>query len=391
MIEPTYSPQQENILQACLVAMQSGASLKDCLAQYPNEATWLKSALLVSSLMVRLPARELPAPNVARLEERLLATFEKQTLPKAKVLRPAPTIWAGWQRAAAMVVTVLAFGFLGGTGTVMASANSQPTDALYSVKRAWESVIVLIAEWIGRLDDVWAHLAQVRYEELLAMRERGTLQPEHLNALNIALENALLLADSETRPQVFMLVSQVQPTLSTLEPLAQSTEYSRLSLLLTVQFTPNGTLEWESLPAEAPSDNTSNVLIDPTATLFMVTLPTETPASTPSSTPTATSTPRFAPTATRIPAITLTNTPTPTLTQIVIATATHTLTPLPLPGLSQTRVIRPTETPSGTNPSIISSATPRPGDSQESPFIRLTFEAVYMTQTAEAQATEETP
>lgn len=391
MTEDNFSQIQENILEACLNAMRDGASVSDCLKLYPDDADWLTDALMVARLLDRLPARQLSVPAVGRIEDKLMQAFEAQARP-ARIVRP--NVWAGLQRAVAVVVLVFALALMGGTGTVMASATSQPTDTLYPVKRAWENVIVLLAELLNRVADVWAHLAQVRYEELEGLRQRGLPLLDFIDDFNNALENAVLLANADTRDSLLALMQEAQSTLGALGALEGAPQLVRMERLLSAQPAPNGGLMWaDPAPMLTPTPlEMAQTTATPTPTTAQVLQATATPSFTPtvtaSLTPTATNTARFSPTATRTPTPQEpTATATATATRFLPASPTATLTPLPLPlpNVGQPSIV--VTVLSGTPALPTLTPTRRAGD-VESPFTRPTFEAAYMTQTAEAASTE---
>lgn len=393
-----------DILELCLQALAHGDTIETCVARYPQQARWLLPALQTARLIEKTaPTDSLDLPTSTRLESRLMAQFDsaypaKNTL-KTPVLSPT---FQPLQRWVAVLIVAFGLALLGGTGTVMASANSMPNDTLYSVKRAWELFIVQVASFIGRLDEVWAHLAQVRYEEWVYMQSQGLPDDALLEALTLALENAFLWADSDTAPTVMRLVEMLNAS-SGLTTRPQTSQVLALRALLRVQWSPDGQLQF-SVPAgfsTLPAPPT--VFLSPTPAIGQLVLPsatpellvflTHTPTHTATFAPSATYTPRFAPTATRtpiVPTLAPTATPTLTVTPIQVASATPTLTPLPMLGL--TAVLLPTVTPLGhvapaSADPLVPTATPSNGRI-ESPFVRQTYQAVYITQTAEAQSTE---
>jgi hypothetical protein len=153
----------DDIFEVCWQAIQAGESTLDaCLRQYPAHADDLKRDLTLAMAIEKLPQPVISQSSEDVLEARLRqqfraqypeATAKKQTTQQERVLRPRPSFWLG-KSAAAVVLAFLMF--LGGTGTaVAASANSMPDQPLYQVKRLWESVVVIIAQVVGNLDDVW--------------------------------------------------------------------------------------------------------------------------------------------------------------------------------------------------------------------------------------------
>jgi hypothetical protein len=371
--QPSVSPLDE-LLEDALEQLAQGHSVEDVLRRRP-EARPLELTLRLAQAMRQAAPQPLPQAQVARLEQRWRAA------PPAA--RRAP-LWAGMSRAAAVVVAALAIALAGTTGTVAASASSMPNDTLYPVKRAWELLVAFIASLFQRADDVWLHLATVRYEELLYLLGQQIADEGALEDVNVALMQARLVADEQTAPLVERLAERVRATVLAETRWRSTPAYAEALTILQALPTPEPAVPLPAatstptptqMPSETPTPRPSET---PTLT------PTQMPSETPTPRPSATS--RFPATATRTPEPTATHTPAPAVRQS--ATPTLTLTPLPLPG-----TMRPSQTPVPTSTPIVlggATATPNPND-PVSPFIRLTLEPIYMTQTAEAAAQTQEP
>lgn len=390
MTERDFTPEQLNILEQCLSALSAGQmSISDCLAQYPQHATWLKPELTVAHLATRLNAPAMPASNVDALEARLMKRFDtkqQREKPANNIIR-FPGFFAG--KAAAVLVLVLLMG-LAGTGTVAASAQSKPDDVLYSVKRAWEDIIVLLATLFGQVDDVWLHLAKERADDVMYLDDKDTLTLDALMDLQRALENAILLSDADTGVALVSFMESTGNMLAQKSPtITLQTSYDRVQHLLTPRYDENGrlTLINTAEPViETPVAATATMIA--TATQTVTDLPTETPlpAATATDTQMPTRTPRFAATATRTP-VAPTALPSATATEIRISpTATWTALPLPDGFVTGTP---PPDSPSGNNSGNRASATP--GTDGQPLFLRETERAVFMTQTAIADDNFGTP
>src|SRR5215218_1355039 len=62
-----------DILQTCLVRIDAGASVDECLAAYPQQREALEAPLTAAMQLRRLPRPALPAATQAALETRMLA------------------------------------------------------------------------------------------------------------------------------------------------------------------------------------------------------------------------------------------------------------------------------------------------------------------------------
>lgn len=382
-------PRLSIILETCLEAIQSGqATFQECLERYPSEAPLLKKELHLALLATRLKSTVMSDEAVARLETRLRARFQqtmKSTSQLQVMRRAAPWQFAGKWAAAVLIVFLVALG--AGGGTVAASSSSLPGDPLYGVKRAWESVIVFVASLVGRVDDVWLHLAQVRFEELIKLAEAGRLTSVQLDDFSASLETAIRLADAETTPRLVGFMMNAESHLQ-LVPLATQAlpGYMRMKTLLKPHFDSTGRLQVRqvitTIQPMAPTPTAIPVAASatPTATATFTATPTLT--ATPTNTPIPpTETPRYPPTATRTP----TTEP----------TATWTITPSPTPTLTWTALplgsTLPTPTPVNPNqgPGLPQVSTPVTPVGSAPLFVRETQAAVYATQTAIARGTVE--
>lgn len=392
--------EQQTLLETCLDAILTDRqTLEQCLAQYPDEADWLKTALQAALLTARLEPPAMGADRVAALESRLLAHYDEQVIPRqasvpethrrtgGRILQFPQTAMG---KAAAAVVLVFLLTLGTGGGTVAAAASATPDDTLYAVKRAWEDFIAMLATLIGEADDVWLHLAQERLNDLEYLRERDQLTDTSLMDFYTALEKAILNASDTTGTDLVTLMLRTSDSLTASPPPAQALqdEYDRVLVLLEPRFDNQGNL---TLPAAPPLTPEPSV-VEATATMPVTNTPvmatetmvlTLTATLTPTDLP-ATSTPRLPATATRTP------TPAPTETATLTATLEPTLTWTPLASpqgiASRTPVV-----PTAINIQPEPQATATISDGGGPIFIRATERAVFATQTAIAEDNFGTP
>lgn len=419
----------EDLFAECADALMAGQwTLADCLQRYPEHTDALRQdlALVVALLAERVEAPPLRAETRQR-QEAFLRQALQQTLTNAKpAARPlsqsAPrrSVQFMWNRAAAMLALVLFGTLFAGGGVVAASASALPHEPLYSVKRAWESVVLFFASLFGQADDILLHLAQTRLDESLRLEALDLLDPADLEVLDEAFTAAIQRADAQSAPQVLSVVTAILPQLDALPPaLSASPQYARLRQTLHIRLdetsglltpalavnveipkpsaTPSALASPSAVPAVSPTPalsqdaiavtlTSSALSLTQTAQALSLTQTQQAAFTAPRTLPSATPTSRFAPTATRTPSPvpSATASPTPTLPS---ATPTLTLTPLG----RDTSVPRPSLTPTALIQHIIFTPTPI-GFDPESPFVRETQQAAYLTQTAialTAAATED--
>lgn len=414
-------PEFHEIFQQCVDAVLRGEqTIADCLQHYPAYAQDLKRELQIALLTARLKSPALAADHVDALEARLRtqiaaklgvqALDETQSRSARSVTqstrsarpatatrrrKPAAVGFAPWQRIAAVIAIVFLLTLGSGTGLVAASANTIPGDTLYPVKRLWEAIILLFSPLTGQVDDLWLHLAETRLDELTRLQQTGQFESAAFDDLYTATSNAIQYADAQTTPALIAFLAHASSVLARF----QTTPAVRLAYMRTFQLMQaapgaNGRIQLPNtaLPTMTPTPSlTPIVIFTPTATE----LPSATPSVTPSETPvpaTATSTPvpptrtpRIPPTNTKTPSPTPTITPSPTPSP----TPTLTWTPLPLPpSITPQPGTRPTEYFLPGNPTPASNPNQRQTDEY---FVRQTQQAVYQTQTAQPQQTQEAP
>lgn len=384
-------------------------SLESCLEKYPQYAAELKPLLQTVLLTQRLKKPVMSAARVDALQERLMKAFpdaptqHEDETPTLPVRRPVVIFPAWMGRSAAIVALILLATFGAGGGTVAASANSVPGETLYSIKRAWENLILLVASLIGRMDDMHLHLAHVRWEELQTLSQREQPIPDFawqsfLQSFSVAYQEADAQAQRDLRR---VLTDIEQSADQTVLPANYRADLLMILYQGDQALIPSATQEAAATPIIVlPAISTSTPI--PTEDLIVLGTPTRLPIMVVDATATRTPTPSRTPT----PTLTPSSTARP-LTALPSPTATYTRLPLSIP--SQV-IVLPTQ-PDGSSISVTNSPDvpllpPDPGSGEEDPIvppmgtfdpiIRPTMRAVYATQTAlangaEQSATPDTP
>ncbi|MDX2077192.1 MAG: hypothetical protein SFZ02_12225 [bacterium] len=341
MTNPTDDhPDYADILATCLdMVLSKRATIETCVAEYPHYADSLRQELSIALLITKLKPPTLSDNKVASIEARLM-----KSLPSQKVLRPH---FGMIRRNVAAIFLIIVVIFAGSAGTVAASADALPGDALYGVKRWWESVVVFIATIVGDTETVLIQLAETRLDEMTRLAEIGGDSSQNLSDLASAIENVLRYNSDLTSREVnflqathrFLIGSSVVDS-----PLAQNM-LDEIAPFLTV------------IPERPPaSDMSSDSPMTPT--------PTATVAPSVVLSPTATASP--------IESITQVFTPTPSATSRIPPTPTRTATPTATPTKTVLAPIVPTSTPTWT---AYPTSTPAPTITPSMPVIGITATA----------------
>ena len=125
----------DNILNECLErVLTGGETVEECLAAYPELAAELES-LLRTSLVAREATAIKPRP-----EFRERAGYQFQAAVREAAARPKRGFFS-WQPQWVTAVVIVIVVLLAGSGTVAASGDSMPDEALYGVKLAGDGTI----------------------------------------------------------------------------------------------------------------------------------------------------------------------------------------------------------------------------------------------------------
>ncbi len=164
--------------------MEAGESLEECLERYPDQAEALRPLLTLAVHIRKLPFPQVrpEAAQVAR--ERMLTQIQAHkttrvhslwTLPQNLYERAAQVIHGkesvNMKLVPRLITALLLVCLLGGVLVVNVSANSLPGDALYGVKRAWESAQVTFTSGQTRTQ-VQARQAAERVKEIAVLQEQ---------------------------------------------------------------------------------------------------------------------------------------------------------------------------------------------------------------------------
>jgi hypothetical protein len=197
----------DQILDICLDRLQTGATVADCLASYPQHAAQLAPLLQVASHLETPAGPTMSDQGLRAGEARLLAQAARLrarrkagTLPVAGLIRRLA--------AAGIAGLVLVCGMLG-VGTV--SAASLPDSPLYPVKQATEAVVTWAAFTPQLQTTVHLAWAERRLDEAEALLARdGTVDPAVLAALERETEQALAAAEQSGPDQLAAVAAQTE-------------------------------------------------------------------------------------------------------------------------------------------------------------------------------------
>jgi len=189
--------------QQCLDMSRRGASLKECLDQFPQYADELEPLLLAATGSAESSGPVMPAEMRSRLRGWVLSEWDRQHQPR----RPRWSFslfsprWAMATAAAVVMVMVLA----GGVGTAAAAQDAIPGTALYPVKQLEEEARL----WITRSPEVkvarYGDLVRERAQELRILAGRGDAEATsvavsrmegHIRDVSLLLEDQAAPAES---------------------------------------------------------------------------------------------------------------------------------------------------------------------------------------------------
>ncbi|MFC1847043.1 DUF5667 domain-containing protein [Chloroflexota bacterium] len=178
----------ENILSICIEDIKAGRStLERCLAQYPSIRGQLEPLLKIALSIQEPPPFQPTSDFKIRAKVQLMDYIhDSNKAKKSWTIFPNLGIremWhLNWLRTTAIIVAImLTFSALG-AGTVNASKDSLPGEALYSVKIATEHVRSLLT---------FNDIAQIELELAFAdtrLQEMGALVNKNVKSLAVAVE-----------------------------------------------------------------------------------------------------------------------------------------------------------------------------------------------------------
>lgn len=390
MNEPHLSPEFDDILAECLDAVLHGnQTIAECLRAYPNYADELKPALQIGLLTARLKSPEMAAERVDALEMRLRAQSTQMSAARPRNVSNISRLPLGISRLAATIAVIFILALGSGAGLVAASADDLPGDALYGVKRLWETIVLALVPLTGQPETIWLHIANSRLDEAIRLSEQGRLSENALIDLYkatyvvshynygggdatamIAYFNRAYLAFSNRITAPLGAEAVYKDVLDAVSP---ARIQDGVVTPLTNDVPPS--LSNVSAPLPSPIPPTAIPSDTPVPTATASATPTATVTPSPTATSTLTPTPRIPATATRTPTFTPSPTDTPTLTP----SPTLTWTPLPLPGYIPPITSADTPVPPGI---IVTHPPPILPTLDATERVRATQQSVYMTQTA---------
>jgi hypothetical protein len=346
----------DEILADCLSAIQEqGRSVEECLARYPAHRAELEPLLRLAVLLEQ--ARSVVAPSAYRQVAPARMRNLVAAHPQGGGSSSAPvkgSVWQGWRGlfnlgrrpalSALVPLLLVALVLLGGSGTLVASANALPNEPLYSVKTTLESVRLAGSQGEAADAELLLAFAAERLDEVSRLMERN--QPD---AAQIALTRyaaqvgaALSLTEQTGEGEYQALAARLD------EDLARNEE--RLAALLDqvpeeAQPALNRALEASRQRPDGPRQNPNRDEGQPG-------LADETPEATETPEPTETVQATETVGATETAEATETREPTETAEATRTPRATHTPRP--------THTVRPTHTPRPTNTARPTDVPPGP-------------------------------
>ncbi len=340
----------EAILDDCLVRLQQGESVAECLERYSLQAAELAPLLATADQLRILSAQQL---SIAQRQAGKRALRQALAAQQEKVQPAFGLGWLSWLRspvavplAALLLLVVLAGG---------AVAASQPGDLAYGARVAIERATVwrfwdagqraaaelTVAE--RRLSDVeraWQQTAQVNATAIQALLRGDEAAAEMVAPLAIAERHAVAERIEAHAANLASLSAVAADEVARRSLLLAVTQLQRIAERLRTRLEPSG--EPGGQPTASPPVRGSAVPPRPTTASLEPTPPAETPS------PTVVATP--APTLTRHPggpwsAATAMHPPSPEMgTHIGRPTAVETMEPTrPSPGVPPTAVTRRAE------------------------------------------------
>ncbi len=127
----------DTILAECLTALESGATVEQCLHRYPQEVEELRPLLEMWTALQQVPPAPTPHPAViAHGKARMFEAVERRFAPQPRGSLFGSLRLPRWAPAVAMIVIVA----MGMAGTTTLAASALPGDLLYPVKTATESL-----------------------------------------------------------------------------------------------------------------------------------------------------------------------------------------------------------------------------------------------------------
>jgi hypothetical protein len=212
----------ELVLEECLAQMRGGKALEACLSAHPAQAHRLRPLLEAAAHVWALPVpRAHPVAVQAGLERLLedarsqkvlpslapssrFAGFNQHVLGLLSLLlfgRKRSTLNLAFRMAMMLMIVLLATSSI----TVKASSSSLPGDALYNIKRSWESIRLSLAFSQPAKQRLQEKFSEERLDEvkaLIQLRRAETVEfqapLEEIDAEHWLVDGFQVYIDSET-------------------------------------------------------------------------------------------------------------------------------------------------------------------------------------------------
>ncbi len=392
----------DDILHDCLIAIESGSTIEDCLARYPEQAAALQPLLETMVAVRSAPLQELSEDAFARGQATLWAATQQHRRAQPSHRRPqrasthlkrkhaqrrrrpqwvrtarpdrrrAPGVFAGIYTITTILAILLAT--LTTYSLARSTGDSLPGDRLYGAKRVVEQAQGILMAAAGDRAAWEVEQVERRLGEALALETRGDdTTPATMHSADFdvasALEATSALPTEERRQLLALWLADLHALRATANGHAFTTGALDQAIATVETAAAVGESPMPVVSVDEPANGNSGNA-PPTATTSslqpnsddapaFMSAPILTPTATISATATASATPTPTETATPVP----THTPLPTSTPT--ETATPSATPTPAPTATPTRDDSddsrpdPTDTPQPTHtPTPLPTETP---------------------------------
>lgn len=162
----------EEAFNECFERLSAGESLDNCLRDYPQYAAELDLMLRTSYDLKRRAYPIQPRPEFKYWAKVRLQGVQDY-VSRQPVQHKTPAF--NWRRTMAISMAAMLVFVIASSGTVAASSESLPDEPLYGVKLAVEQAQVTFALSDVDRAEVYAHLAEKRAGEIVAMAHQGKI------------------------------------------------------------------------------------------------------------------------------------------------------------------------------------------------------------------------
>jgi hypothetical protein len=160
----------EEAFNDCFERLSAGESLDSCLSDYPQYTVELDLMLRTSYDVKRRAYTIQPRPEFKYWARVRLQGV--QDYASRQPVQDKPSAF-NWRRTMAISMAALLVFVIASSGTVAASSEAMPDEPLYGVKIAVEQAQVTFARSDVDRAEVYAHLAEKRAGEIVAMARQG--------------------------------------------------------------------------------------------------------------------------------------------------------------------------------------------------------------------------